>query len=345
MDLGLPLAEEFQNHLILLAYYYLPDNTSGVQRAVRLAKYLPRNGFRCHVISSSHPAELTCIAGVAHVPNEQIGRSSAVWLGRVATFVQRFLPYNEQLPWVPHAIRAARNLMARTPVSAVLSTSPPLASHLAALWLKKRYGLKWVADFRDPLYGNPGRARRWARPYDKAIERQIFRNADAIISVTDTVAAGWRKKYPQWAHKIHVIWNGFDPEYPFGPAILPIREYKVISHVGVLYGLRHPTSLLASLDRLLRRGALNKGMLRIRFVGPVQQETEFLQNPAVASLMRAGCLEIQGRLIPRQQAMDEIATSDFLLLLDIANLSNIGYTVPAKLYDYILAGRPKIGRA
>src|ERR1035438_6431645 len=103
MDLGLPLAEEFQNHLILLAYYYLPDNTSGVQRAVRLAKYLPRNGFRCHVISSSHPAELTCIAGVAHVPNEQIGRSSAVWLGRVATFVQRFLPYNEQLPWVPHA--------------------------------------------------------------------------------------------------------------------------------------------------------------------------------------------------------------------------------------------------
>lgn len=38
--------------------------------------------------------------------------------------------------------------------------------------------------------------------------------------------------------------------------------------------------------------------------------------------------------------MQEIASSDFLLLIDIVNLSKIGYTVPAKLYDYILTGRP-----
>jgi len=38
--------------------------------------------------------------------------------------------------------------------------------------------------------------------------------------------------------------------------------------------------------------------------------------------------------------MREIATADFLLLIDIVNLSNTGYTVPAKIYDYILVGRP-----
>ena len=32
--------------------------------------------------------------------------------------------------------------------------------------------------------------------------------------------------------------------------------------------------------------------------------------------------------------------ADYLLILDIANLSDIGYTVPAKLYDNIRIGRP-----
>ena len=65
-----------------------------------------------------------------------------------------------------------------------------------------------------------------------------------------------------------------------------------------------------------------------------------MRQPAVASLQERGCLAFHNALIPRAEAMDEIATSDFLLLIDINNLSNIGYTVPAKLFDYILTGRP-----
>ena len=62
--------------------------------------------------------------------------------------------------------------------------------------------------------------------------------------------------------------------------------------------------------------------------------------PAAASLIKKQCLEIRSSLVPRAQALCETATADFLLLVDIVNLSNSGYTVPAKLYDYILAGRP-----
>lgn len=34
------------------------------------------------------------------------------------------------------------------------------------------------------------------------------------------------------------------------------------------------------------------------------------------------------------------AQADYLLLLDLTNESNAGYAVPAKLYEYILVGRP-----
>jgi glycosyltransferase involved in cell wall biosynthesis len=332
----LPTAEK---NLILLAFYYLPDNTSGVQRAVRLAKYLPSVGSRCYVVCSSHAGVLADRPEVVHVPKQdppqEVQRKSGF-----AERIQRLLPYNEQLPWVPHAVAAASELISGSNVTAVVSTSPPVATHLAALQLKRRHGIKWVADLRDPILGNPGRARAWAQPYDRAIQWLIFKNADAVIAVTDTVADEWRSRYPKWSDKFHVIWNGFDPEDGFGPLALPPRPYRTLSHVGVLYALRHPTALAGSIDRLVRAGTLSPDSFRLRFIGPIQEEDRFRAEPAAKSLIECGCLEISGTLVPRQQAMQEIATSDFLLLLDIVNLSRVGYTVPAKLYDYILAGRP-----
>lgn len=329
-----------ETSVILLAYYYLPDNTSGVQRAVRLAKYLPQHGYDTVVVCSSHAGQLPGVRNVVHVPTTADRWPRADFCSRLAAGVQRFLPYNEQLPWAPHAIAAARRVISQRPVAAVISTSPPLASHLAALWLKKRHGLIWLADFRDPLLGNPGRPRKWARSYDAVLQRSIFSHADALIAVTDAVANEWRAQYPSWAHKVHLIWNGFDPEDAIVPAPLAPRPYKVLAHIGVLYVQRHPIAMVASLERLVRRGLIEPGSIRIRFVGPIQQETQFASHPAVAALLQQGCVELEGQLIPRQQALREAAAADFLLLLDIVSLSNVGYTVPAKLYDYILTGRP-----
>jgi len=324
--------------VILFAYYYLPDNTSGVQRAVRMARYLPEHGYDTLVIASSHAGAGPVAPGVCHVPTA--GDRARSYQAALARFAQRIVPYNERLEWVPHAIRPAKRVISGGDVGALISTSPPLASHFAALLIKMRYGLKWIADFRDPLVGNPGRPRDWAKPYDAWLERLIFRNADAAIAVTDAVAEEWRRRYPRWATKFHVIWNGFDPEGSFGPEPLPQRSYRAISHIGVLYSQRHPTALVDSLARLVSNGLVAPHTFRLRFIGPIQEQEIFTAHFSTAALIANGCLEIRGQLIPRAEAMHEIATADFLLLIDIVNLSNAGYTVPAKLYDYILAGRP-----
>jgi hypothetical protein len=142
------------------------------------------------------------------------------------------------------------------------------------------------------------------------------------------------------AKKFHVIWNGYDPQDGFGPKPLPARPYRLLAHVGVMYSLRHPVALVNALARLIANGRLDPRSFRLRQIGPVEQESQFVSLPAVASLIAQQCLEIQSSLVPRPQALSEIATADFLLLVDIVNLSNSGYTVPAKLYDYVLAGRP-----
>jgi len=137
------------------------------------------------------------------------------------------------------------------PVVAVVSTSPPVATHLVARRLKRRFGVPWVADFRDPLRGNPFRTRRWFFPYDALLERMLFRNADALIANTDTLAEMWNRRYPEFSGKMSVIWNGFDPEDRIAPAVKASRGRRVLAHVGTLYGGRHPGRVLSSLVRLI----------------------------------------------------------------------------------------------
>lgn len=79
-----------------------------------------------------------------------------------ARIVQRLLPYNDQLTWVPHAVATAERVLAGGDVFAMLSTSPPSATHIAAFLLKRRYGIRWIADLRDPIYQNPFRPGRVA---------------------------------------------------------------------------------------------------------------------------------------------------------------------------------------
>jgi hypothetical protein len=330
-----------RRNILVLAYYYLPATTSGVQRAVRFAKYLPQYGYRPFVVTSSGAGTLP-LTQVFHVPN--VGTYKVVdpatdWM---MAKIQRILPYNEQVPWTPHAIAVAEQLIRDCRISAVISTSPPTAVHLAAFWLKLRFGLKWIADFRDPLLGNPGRARRWAVPYDHLLEWCIFGYADRIMSVTDSIVERWRRRYPRWRHKFIALWNGYDPAEVFPAAAIPTRKYRTLSHIGVLYPQRHPFAILSALDRLTSRGRLDPAGIRVRFVGEIVDEDRFRSHPAVLSLQAKGCLEINSDTVSREVALNDIVDSDYLLLLDIDNLDHLGYAVPAKLFDYVLAGRPML---
>src|SRR5260370_35889800 len=153
--------------VILLAYYYPPENTSALTRAVRIARYLPCDAHNCYVVCSSHKGEDSSIQDVFHVPSSATQTPGADRFAKLAAWTQRiFFPYNEQLPWVPHALAASRAILTRDSVQAVISTSPPVAVEFAALRLKQPYGRKWLAGFRGTLFGDTHPSRRWGRPAD-----------------------------------------------------------------------------------------------------------------------------------------------------------------------------------
>ncbi len=326
--------------VLIVAHAFPPQNLSGARRPYRFAKYLPQCGYEVRVLAApaaGRPRE----EGLVRTAPSQTHTSKRTQLeSRIVQLVQRhLLPYDDQLAWVPHATAVGAEILRGGSIRAVVSTSPPLATHLAAARLKRRYAVKWVADFRDPLFGNPARTRRIGWLYDAAMERHILGQADAVIANTDAVAELLRKRYPRWAHKISVIWNGYDPEENFGPAPIPPRSYRVLAHVGTLFGRRQPGALLGSLDRLMTRGLLDPAELKVDLLGPMDSNAPWTRAPAFAALVGRGCLRCTNYMVPESEARRAIAEADYLLLLDLHD-GRSAVQVPAKLFEYIQVARP-----
>src|SRR5947209_15691372 len=326
--------------VLLLAYYYPPQRTSGAARPARMARYLSALGYRVEVISAQVP-DLPPDA----VPEPRVRRvpvsaatGPAVPFGRLADFVERrLLPYTEHLPWAPYAVAAGAELCQQGPVT-IISTSPPLGAHLAAMELQRRYGVRWIADFRDPLRGNPFRRRRWAAGYDAVLERLIIGRADAVLANTDSFADELRRRYQRHAAKISVLWNGYDPAEALGP--LPCPEGRqILTHVGSLYGSRHPGLLAASLARLVAARRLRPEEFRLELIVPEEKLGVSLQDGPFRALAASGALRLVDRALPRHEAQAAAAQSHGLLLLDL-NRDGTGLQVPAKLFEYIRIGRP-----
>jgi len=327
--------------ILLLAYYYPPQNTSGAARPGRFAKYLPAFGHSVVVLSADDDA---CATISGDLP--------ANWRMPMPGFVQRLeglaiallqkilKEHSQRLPWMAAAVPAGRAIVEQLGCTAILSTSPPLSTHLTALRLKKHHpNLKWIADFRDPFVDSPFRNTPFHKLYDARAERTFFEHADVLIANTDVVAENWKKRYPEFAAKIHVIWNGFDPAEGMAPAEPVRRPYRVLLHAGDIYGRRHPGEVLAAIDRLQRKGALTPGQVRIELIGPLDPQSALHSFPAFQHLHRQGCLYYNGKVVPQPEAQQAMQQADFLLLLDV-NDRHQSLQVPAKIFDYIRTGRP-----
>jgi O-antigen/teichoic acid export membrane protein/glycosyltransferase involved in cell wall biosynthesis len=340
-------------HLLMLSYYFPPQNEIGAVRPERFARWLSRYGIDVTVVTSAPPrtrAGDEPQVDTVHVPGMSLaGLNASRWdtippaLGvRVAAAAihlgeRLLLPYDDRMGWLPFAYVAASRRVG--PDTVLFSTHPPTVTHLTALALKHRFGLPWIADFRDPLWGNPYRTSQRAALIDPTVERLTVENADAVIANTEAAAAVLRARYPALADKVQVIWNGFDPEEKIPCVPRTYRTRRVLAHTGTLYGNRTLLPVMLSLNRLIERGSLDPATIQLRQVGRVDPACHDPGHPAAAALARLGCIHVIGQSIPKADALQEMLSAEWLLVLDI-NLLNPGLQVPAKIYEYVRTGRP-----
>lgn len=313
--------------VLIVAMLYPPDPYSGAARPHRFSKYLRRLGYQVDVIAGGTRSRCVKADNVYRVQAQylHLPEPSLVEMAVRLTL----LPTDWGIEWVPRVIRVAEQWRGESRL--IISTSPPLTNHLAALWAKKKFGWRWIADFRDPLVGNPYRAAR-TRKVDEYLERLFFRNADAVIANTDPVAEMWRTRYPEWREKIETLWNGFDPEDGLQAVPVPPRPYRIYRHVGAIYGDRYPHLLLDSLHRLIESGRCDRSALRLEMIG-------FCDAPRTCLDTQMSWFQCDGVELAKGEADRLAAESDGLILLDVTKF-NSALQLPGKIFDYVRIGRP-----
>jgi len=333
--------------VLMIAYHFPPmAGSSGIQRTLRFVQHLPSFGWEPLVLTVAPQAyERTSPDLLGDIPAGVIvTRAFALDTARHLAIGGRYAGWmarpDRWRSWQFAGVWAGMQMIKRYRPDALWSTYPIATAHMIGSALHRRSGLPWVADFRDPMAqeGYPADPLTWQS--FKAIETDAVRNARFSTFTTPGAAEEYRRRYPGSRERIAVIENGYDEE-SFATVSAAARQPLVpgtitLLHSGVVYPQeRDPTNLFVALRRLVDLGQLKPGDLKIRFRAAVHDDL-------LTGLARQHAVEDYIELCPAisyREALQEMLCADALLVIQAANCNA---QIPAKIYEYLRAGRPII---
>lgn len=232
--------------------------------------------------------------------------------------------------WLGHGSGAVRDLVRRERIDAIVSTSPPAATHLVAAFAHGQ--VPWIADFRDPWARDDDLATGPVlRAVDRVLERCTLQGARTLVAASDPIAEQLHDRYP--GKQVVTITNAFSSqewsEVPFCDP--PVATFM---HAGQLYrGRRDPRMFLEAMASLIAQGTIGASEVRVDFYGP----TEPWLGDAIDSLHLRGVVTLGGTLAREEILRRERAASRLLIFLHDGPQERGTYT--GKLFEYFGARR------
>ena len=248
---------------------------------------------------------------------------------------------DREASWILPAIwKGWRHAHANRP-DVVYSSGPPFSAHLVGAALARLLRVPWVVDFRDPWARAPWREDRFEfeRSAWAALERFVVRRANAVVFVTDTNRQDFARQYGAAAARFSLVPNGCEVRDFDGLTRRPSAGRFVMLHAGSLYGARNPATLFRALAAAIAKGRIDPATFRLRFIGRLG--VPGVDLPAVAGELGLQSVVEFAQHMPRRDSLQEMVDASALLIVQpITTVS-----IPAKLYEYMAAGRPILALA
>ena len=339
-----------QRTVLLIAYHFPPlRGSSGMQRTLRFAQHLPKFGWRPIVLTVTPTAYDSTVNGRGNEVPEglEVHRAFGLDSARHLSFFGRYPGFlsipDRWTTWRFWALPAALRIIRRQHIDAIWSTFPIATAHEVGRAVARRSGLPWIAEFRDPMWQGdyppePRINRAW-----KALEMEVFGHAQRIVVTTQGAKSTYQQRFP--SSRVELIENGYDEEV-FLRAERTMRSEAAsehnrsgpitLLHSGIVYrSERDPTQLFAAIANMKSKGLISANTLQLvlRASGDeigYQRDLESLRIQDIVRLKPS---------IDYLAALKEMLRVEGLVILQA---SNCNCQVPAKLYEYLRAGRPII---
>lgn len=344
--------------VLIFTYYWPPAGGVAVQRWLKFSKYLPEFGWEPIVVTvenGSYPyfdesllkeisPSLRVYRTKTFEPFElynllrgKRGKSLpvvAVGSKQKKSFFQKLSEYiraNFFIPdarkgWVPYAIKQAEEILSNEKIDVIITTGPPHSAHLIGLKLKEKFGIKWVADFRDPwteiFYNDMLPRTQTAKQEDKAFETKVLQTADLVT----VISPGMKSEFEKAARKIEVVFNGYDEEdFQNSESRTGNPEAFTIRYVGNLMSSQN----IEIFWKLINKLRSNKPEIRIEFIGRVDDVVK-------ESISKNGLLDCVSYLefVDHKRAIRLMQEADLLLFV-IPDVKDNELILTGKLFEYL----------
>lgn len=333
--------------LLLIAYHFPPiQGSTGTSRTVAFSKYLQDYGWDVFVLTIQAKAyEDIAAENELLIPHHvKVQRAWGVDARRSLSIVGKY-PQFLALPdrwqsWVLGGFISGSRIIRTWSPDVIMTTYPIPSAHAIGWSLNRKYGIPWVAEFRDPMLQSDYPTGKWERWAFAKVEKQVFANAKEIIVTTDGCRQAYLDRYPALSESnVTTVSNGYDPDI-FDSIPLAAAPKKtdtmVLLHSGLLYpSERNPTAFFKAVRSLQDTGFMETTKVEFRFRASGNEEEYF---KAISNLGIDSCIRILPR-IPYAEALEEMRTVDALMIFQASNCNN---QIPAKVYEYMYCQKPII---
>lgn len=345
--------------VLIFTYYFPPAGGVAVQRFLKFSKFLPEFGWEPVIVTvanGSYPyydesllAEVDDTVPVYRtktfepfelynllkgkkgkaMPVVSVGaQKNKSFFQQISEYIRAnyFIP-DARKGWVPYAFKQAEAILRAEKIEAIITTGPPHSTHLIGLQLKKKYGLRWIADFRDPWTGifyNQILPRTKATcEKDKYLETEVLQNADVVT----VISPGMKKEFTDRANRVEVIYNGYD-ENDFTPQHITQEQTTfTIRYVGNLMASQNVEIFWKAIQHLRH----SKVALKLEFIGRVDE-------PVKQSIAQSGLADMVSfaDFVDHKNAV-KLMQDAALLLFVIPNVKDNHLILTGKLFEYLAA--------
>lgn len=216
--------------------------------------------------------------------------------------------------------RGAKEYLKQNKVDAIIATGEPFVLFKYASALSKKYGIPWVADYRDPWTQNKGRSRiRSVRFF----ERKFSQNMSAVTTVSDFL----KKKISEniSVPTYYIISNGYNPEtIKQVEDICPEKGVLRIALAGSIYDWHPYKSVISTFAEFVKKNDYAP-KIELNFFG-INRHKEIEQFALENSI------ENNVHVYPR---MDNASLLQNLSRHNVMLLFNDYSIMGTKIYDYL----------